>query len=184
MHQTEMLNLDDLVPAMHTYGTLNQLWSFTYAEQPLKKRVNTKPNEGLGLVRLFKCLLLPFMDNVSDREGEGFIQEHNAAKWFCGFSLSDETPDHTVFCNARQRIGTATVSKICADLRNQLKSVGLMSEVVTFVDAAHLISKATLWQERDTAIEAKQDNLHNEVLRKVAFDKEARIGCKGNDTCW
>lgn len=46
------------------------------------------------------------MENLSDRECELFIQENNAAKWFCGFSLAQTTPDYTVFCYARKRIGS------------------------------------------------------------------------------
>lgn len=184
MHQVEMISLDDLVPATHAYRQFIKRWSFHYAEKQLKKRVKDNPNEGFGLLRLFKCLLLQFMENLSDRECERFIQENNAAKWFCGFSLADTTPDHTVFCNARKRIGTHTLSKIFSNLRDQLKSAGVMSEVFTFVDATHLISKANLWQERDKAIKEKHDKLNNELLPKVAFDKEARIGCKGKDKFW
>ena len=181
MRQVEMISLDDLVPTTHAYRKFDDLWSFKHAEKELKRRIKDNPNEGFGLLRLFKCLLLQFMENLSDRECERFIEENNAAKWFCGFSLSEETPDHTVFCNARKRIGTQSLSSIFAHLRNQLKSAGLMSEVFTFVDAAHLISKANLWQERDKAIKEKHDKLNNEVLPTVAFDKEARIGCKGKD---
>ena len=48
-----------------------------------------------------------------------------------------------------------------------------MSEVFTFVDATHLISKANLWKDRDEAIKEKYDKLNNKTLPKVAFDKQA-----------
>lgn len=76
------------------------------------------------------------------------------------------------------------LSEIFADLRSQLKAQGVMSETFTFVDATHLISKATLWDERDKAIQSKYDKLNNETLPKVANDKQARIGCKGKDKYW
>ncbi len=63
----------------------------------------------------------------------------------------------------------------------QLKAAGLMSEVFTFVDATHLIAKATLWEEPDKARQQKIENLNNEVLPKVAVDKQARIGFKGKE---
>ena len=37
------------------------------------------------------------MEGLSDRELERLIQENTAAKWFCGFSLTDKTPDFSVF---------------------------------------------------------------------------------------
>ena len=59
-----------------------------------------------------------------------------------------------------------------------------MNEVFSFVDASQLIAKADLWKERDKAIKEKYEKLNNEVLPKVAYDKEARIGCKGKDKFW
>jgi len=69
-------------------------------------------------------------------------------------------------------------------MREQLKAAGPMSEVFTFVDATHLIAKATLWEERDKARQQKIDKLNNDVLPKVAVDKQARIGCKGQKKYW
>jgi IS5 family transposase len=53
-----------------------------------------------------------------------------------------------------------------------------MSEVFTFVDATHLISKVGLWKERDKAIELKLESLNNKTLEKVAADKDAKFGAK------
>ena len=43
---------------------------------------------------------------------------------------------------------------------------------------SHLISKASLWEERDKAIEQKYEKLNNDVLPKVANDKQARFGAR------
>jgi IS5 family transposase len=59
-----------------------------------------------------------------------------------------------------------------------------MNECFTFVDATHLISKASLWQERDKAIEERYEKLNNDTLPQVAYDKQARIGCKGKNKFW
>jgi len=56
-----------------------------------------------------------------------------------------------------------------------------MSEVFTLVDACHVISKANVWKERDKALQKKYEKLNNEMLPKVAADKQARMGCKGNN---
>ena len=87
------------------------------------------------------------MENLSDRELARFIQENTVGKWFCSFSLSENTPDYSVFSRLRKKIGSHKLSEIFADLRNQLKNQGVMSEVLSFVDATHLISKASLWDE-------------------------------------
>lgn len=93
---------------------------------------------------MFLCLLIQFLEDLSDRELERFLRENNASKWFCNFGLTEKVPDHTVFTRVCERIGTNKLSKIFSLLRDQLKSQGYISEVFTFVDATHLISKATL----------------------------------------
>jgi len=184
MQQIEMVSLEELIPQNHSYRRFISIWSFTYTEKELRKLEATNPYKGYGILRLFKCLLLQFLENLSDRELERYLQENTAAKWFCGFSLREETPDHSVFSKVRQKIGTNRLSKIFIHFREQLKRQGLMNEVFTFVDATHLIAKAKLWEERDKAIQAKYEKLNNEVLPKVSYDKEARIGCKGKDKYW
>ena len=184
MQQVEMICLEDLVPENHNYRKFTKIWSFKFVEKRLKKLEKDNPNKGHGLLRLFKCLLLQFMENYSDRELEKFIQENTAARWFCGFNLRDNTPDHTIFCHLRKKIGTKILSEIFTDLRNQLKQQGLMSEVFTFVDATHLISKANLWKERDKATAEKYEKFNNENISKFSADKQAKIGCKGKDKYW
>ena len=184
MHQIEMISLDELVPATHTYRKFSAIWNFKHATKQLKKLEKDNPYKGYGLLRMFKCLLLQFMEDLSDRELERFIQENTAAKWFCGFGLAENTPDYSVFSKVRKRLGTKILSKIFSDLRDQLRKNDLISEVFSFVDASHLISKASLWRERDEAIKQKYEKLNNESLPKVAHDKQARIGCKGKEKYW
>ncbi|MCI0501751.1 MAG: transposase [Epsilonproteobacteria bacterium] len=179
-----MISLEDLVPSDHVYRRFLKIWDFSGIQKLLKEIEKSNNYKGYGADRLFKCLILQFLEDLSDRELERFIQENVAGKLFCGFELNEHTPDHSVFGRIRNRIGTKKLSEIFSNLRDQLKAQGYMNEVFSFVDASSLISKANLWKERDKAIKEKYDKLNNEVLPKVAFDKQAKIGCKGKDKYW
>ena len=182
--QITMISLEDLVPEDHIYRKFIKIWDFKGVKRILKKVERDNNYKGYGVLRLFKCLLLQSMEDLSNRELERFLNENTAAKWFCGFSLTDQTPCHTLFTKARDRLGASLLSKIFSNLRTQLKAQGYINEVFSFIDASSLISKANLWKERDKAIEKKYEKLNNEVLPKVAFDKQAKIGCKGKDKYW
>ena len=182
--QITMISLEDLVPEDHIYRKFIKIWDFKGVKRILKKVEKDNNYKGYGVLRLFKCLLLQSMEDLSNRELERFLNENTAAKWFCGFSLTDQTPCHTLFTKARDRLGASLLSKIFSNLRTQLKAQGYINEVFSFIDASSLISKANLWKERDKAIEKKYEKLNNEVLPKVAFDKQAKIGCKGKDKYW
>ena len=183
-HQITMVSLEELVSQNHQYRKFKELFNFKSIEAELLSIETTANYKGYGVVRLFKCLLLQFIEDMSDRELERYIADSNAGKWFCDFGLSEPTPDHSVFSKMRKKIGTKLLSKIFAIFRDQLRQAGYMSEVFTFVDATHLISKANLWEERDEARKKKFEKLNNEVLPKVASDKQARIGCKGGSKFW
>jgi IS5 family transposase len=184
LSQITIVSLEQLVSKHHQYRKFKSLFNFKAAEHELRKVESDAPYKGYGVSRVFKCLLLQFMEDISDRELERYLSDSNAAKWFCDFELQESTPDHTVFSKVRKKIGTNLLSKIFAIFRDQLRSQGYMSEVFTFVDASHLISKAKLWEERDKARKQKFEKLNNEVLPKVARDKQARIGCKGGSKFW
>jgi len=179
-----MISLEELVPDNHIYRRFHQLWNLSEIKSELEKIEINSAHKGFGIFRLFLCLLLQFMEDLSDRELAESIRNNNSFRWFCQFGLTEKSPDFRVFTDARKRIGTKRLANIFNILRSQLKSQGYMNEVFTFIDASHLISKSTLWKERDKAIKEKYDKLNNEILPKVAKDKQAKFGCKGNNKFW
>ena len=42
---------------------------------------------------------------------ERYMQENIAGKYFCGFSLTDKTPNYTSYSKMRARIGASQLSK-------------------------------------------------------------------------
>ena len=65
-----------------------------------------------------------------------------------------------------------------------MRERGLIANVFTFVDASQMISKMSLWDERDKAIKEGEEKLNNRNIKKHAVDKDADIGCKGKDKFW
>jgi hypothetical protein len=139
------------------YRKFLALLDFDGINTRLSKFRKENSNGGYGLPTLFKCLFLQHLENLSDRELEKYIGENVAARWFCGFGLTEPTPNHTVFTRTRFRIGTRALSKIFAAMKNQSKADGYMSEIFTFIDATNLIAKGQLWKERDALIKGKYE---------------------------
>ena len=185
-NQVEIMTLEELVPVGHVYRKFLRLLNFKSIGYRLKRFENHGPAgaRGYGMETLFRCLLLQFIEDLSDRELEKMLQENTAAKLFCGFRLSEKTPDFTLFTKTRTKIGAKELGKMFAKMRDQLRSQGYMNEVFNFVDASHLVSKAALWEQRDEAIKKRYEKLNNETLPQVARDKQARFGCKGASKFW
>lgn len=99
--QIVMISLGELVPNTHVYRKFTGVWNFNGIQTQLKSIEKENNYKGYGIARLFKCLLLQFLEDLSDRELERYLQENVASKWFCGFELTEATPDHTVFSRVR-----------------------------------------------------------------------------------
>jgi transposase, IS5 family len=170
---------EDLVRPGHPYRRLLELVSFEDLCVPLRSNFSNLGRAGYPVDSIFKALLLQWMEDLSDRELERFLEENVAAKLFCGFGLTDPTPDFSTFSLARKRIGTAGLASLFNSVRDGLMQAGLVREVFTFVDATQLISKANLWSERDKAIKQGLDKLDNQTVSHLAADPEARFGRNG-----
>jgi IS5 family transposase len=184
INQMEIVSVDSLVPAEHPYRKLKEVMDFDRLSSGLNVELSETGAIGYTLPRLIMCLILQFIEDISDRAFERFLQENNAAKLFCGFGLSEKTPDYTTVCKFRNKLGTGQLEELFLAARKQIEEKGHMQEIFTFVDSTALISKLQMWEERDKAISEGYEKFTNEVIEKYAKDKEVRIGCKGNKKFW
>ena len=94
-------NLEELVLAEHKYRRILKIVDFEKLTAGLKATYSNNGRGGYPVTTAFKCLLLQFMNDLSDRELEEYFNDSLAGKLFCGFELLDKTPDHTYFCKIR-----------------------------------------------------------------------------------
>lgn len=178
-------HIEDLVCADHPYRKLLSVVDFKWLWKPLREFFcEDRGRKGYHIESGFAALILQWMEDLSDRELERFLQENNAGKLFCGFSLLEKTPDHSYFSHLRQRIGTKELAKLFNKFNTQLKKQGFLSEVFSFVDASQIIPKVSLWDDRDKAIKKGLEKFNNKTAKKIAADPQARIGCKGKEKFW
>jgi len=182
--QMEMVNIEQLVSGKHPYRQLKKQLDFERIAKSVKVKESEVGAIGFGKSRLVTCLILQFMEDLSDREFERFIAENTAAKWFCEFGLLEKTPDFTTVCKFRNLIGTKQMGHLFHEVKRQMQAKNCCSEVFTFIDASALVSKLNLWEERDKSIAAGYERLNNEVLPKVAADPQAKIGAKSSKKFW
>jgi IS5 family transposase len=148
---------------------------------------------GYHPVQGIKMLFLQYWQDLSDRELEEYLKDSNAGKYFCGFSLLEETPDHTYFTKFRARLGTKRIADIFNKIREGLKSGGYMKEIFTFVDSSKIEAKVDTWKARDKALadnsnDETDDNgnptMNNKNVSEYSTDPDARYGAKSKKDIW
>lgn len=180
--EQEVFNL--AVPENHPFRQLEKLIDFEELTIPLRKLYSDLGTSGVAVEKGFKSLLVQFWEDYSDREMEKAVRENLAVRWFCGFSLTEITPDHTYFCKLRKRIGTQKLADIFNAVNDQLRKKGMFGDVFKFIDASAIITKTALWKERDKALERGEEALNNLNVENYAADKEARWGAKSKTNIW
>ena len=158
-----LLSLDDLIPKDHPYRHLDQLLSFSKLSVPYQHLYSVRGPKARGVEFGLRALVLPFIEDLSDREMERCLQENNAGQWFCELALGEKAPDHSYFGDFRKRLGTTRLMDIFSHVRDSLKHMGLIREVFTFVDASQLVSKLTTWDGRDKAIKIGLEKFNNDI---------------------
>lgn len=114
-YQVEIVSLDQLVAKNHNYRKFKELWDLHPVRKELEKIEIEKGADfkGYGILRLFLCLLVQFMENLSDRELEESLKSNLASKWFCEFGLLIK----------HQIISYLPESRLKLELINYLKSL-------------------------------------------------------------
>ncbi len=181
---TEEEIFEKLVKSDNVFRKLNSLIDFEELVSPYRELYSDTGAQGIDIIKGFKSLLVQFWEDYSDREMEKAIEENMAIKWFCGFELLEETPDHSYFGKLRKRLGAKNIADIFNGVNELLRSKGLFGDVFKFIDASALITKTALWDERDKAIKAGEEKLNNQNVKNYTADKDARWGAKNKNNIW
>ncbi len=185
--------LEKMVKKDHTYRKLMALVDFEKLLQPFEKLYSEVGTPSEPLTRGFKCLLIQFWHDLSDRETANYIYENMAARWFCRYGIEEETPVHSYFGKLRNRIGTENLTKIFNTITSALEKAGLVGKTFTFVDSSQMIAKVNTWAARDKATEDKDNDekddknnptMNNSNVENYSSDPDARFGSKGKNKNW
>ena len=176
--------LEKLVSSDHAFRKIDELINFYDIVSPYYALYSDVGAKGIDIVKGFKCLLVQLWEDYSDRQMENALQDNIAVKWFCGFELLEETPDHSYFGKLRNRLGTKNIADIYNKVNDVLREKGYFGNMFKFIDASSIITKTALWDERDKAIKDGEEKLNNLVVSKYAADKQAKWGAKSKNNIW
>lgn len=176
--------LDQSVRQDHPFRVMNGLVDFDRFARRYRSLYAKTGTKGIPVEQAFRLLIVQWLEDYSDREMERAVQENLAVKWFCGYDLTDTTPDHSFFGRFRTRLGTKHLGEIFQALNTELRDHGLIGDTFSFVDATGIVTKTALWDERDRALAAGEAALNNRNVKDFATDPQARYGAKGKDKYW
>lgn len=123
------------------YTQVNQLIDWRKVEKQINKSYKPGKNavgrEAYPGLLLFKMLLLGIWNGLSDYGVEDLVNDSLSASKFCGLTLEDEVPDHSVLSRFRSELTSKrTFDKLLKILNKQLEQKSVMVKTTTKVDAS------------------------------------------------
>ena len=91
---------------------------------------------------MFKVLLLQRWYGLSDEQMEAALFDRISFLSFAGFSMEDDTPDHSTIWRFRERLLDGLIERLFAELSRQLDGRGVTVRQGTLIDATLITSAA------------------------------------------
>lgn len=103
---------------------------------------------------LYKALLVQSLYGLSDRELEEALADRLSFRRFCGLSLEEAIPDHTVLNRFRNAlIARGLLDRLFAELDRQLDKAGVMVKRGTMLDASLIEATAAPGADGRSAVD-------------------------------
>jgi len=186
-------SLDAAVPRHHLLRQIAESVDFRFVRSLTRGRYSHTGQPSVDPVVIFKLHLLGYLFNVrSERQLCEDAALNLAWRWFLGYELSDDLPDHSVLTKARRRFGPSVYAQFFQRVVQLCQHRGLIQGRRLYVDstlvdadaAAHSIRSRTLLgqlsskpEEYLAQLELEADEGRSRPLRK------RRRHLVGEDAC-
>ena len=100
------INLEERVPGDHLLRRVAEAVDFSFVARLTARFYSNTGQPSVDPVVLFKMVLLGYLYGItSERRLVQEIDLNLAYRWFVGYDLDDDIPDHSVLSKARKRFG-------------------------------------------------------------------------------
>jgi len=168
---------DHIIPKNHLLKRLAQAVDFTFVDAETREFYSHTGRPGLSPVMLFKCCLIAFLYDVSDRRLEDEINYHIVFKWFVGLDIDQQAPDHSTLTRFRDRLGEDGFRRLFNRIVELAREKGLVNERLTIIDSTAVAANVDVARLKKHQID---DDDHSYVDRNSP-DPDARFGRKSKD---
>lgn len=124
---------------------------------------------------MFRCLLIQFLYDLSDRETIERIDTDLICRWFCDFSLNDELPHFTRLGDFKKRLGKERFEDIFNRLVKACRNANIISDELRIIDTTDQKAKVNISKLKNMF---KKDDDDHHYIDRNSPDKDAKFGKK------
>jgi transposase len=143
LDQPIAVSLEDLVPADHFYRHLEDKLDLSFVREWVQELYAERGRPSIDPVIFFKLQLIMFFEGVrSERQLIATASLNLAHRWYLGYALDEELPDHSSLTRIRQRLGIDVFQRFFEQIVDLCQAAGLVWGREPYVDATRVRADA------------------------------------------
>ena len=171
-----MINLEEMIPQDHFLRVIDKCFDWNFVYEEVEKQYSAFGRTSIDPVVLFKIHILKFLFHEDSlRRTYETLRYNNLYRWFIGYSLNEEVPDHSTYSQNYKR----KFSKLEKDILQTVfdKVIELLTKYKCLDTTAVYIDST------NTKAYANKKKNHKEIVKQEAKkyqkDLELEIALKG-----
>ena len=138
-------NLESLVPQNHLLKKIESLVSFEFVRDKTKSYYSYAGKPSIDPIVLVKMLLIGYLFDIrSERKLVEEITLNLAYRWYIGYDLDEQVPDHSIFSKARTRFGKKLFCEIFEEILKIAAGFNLLSKDTLLLDSTIVKANASI----------------------------------------
>ena len=138
-------SLEDLVPTDHFYRHLDATLDLDFVHDLVRSTYEQCGRPSVDPRVFFKLQLVMFFEGLrSERELVRVAADRLSVRWYLGYDLDEELPDHSSLTRIRRRYGPAVFCRFFEAIVEQCREAGLVWGKELYVDATQVDANASL----------------------------------------
>jgi transposase len=145
LDQPIAVSLEDLVPADHFYRHLEAKLDLAFVRDWTRELYAERGRPSVDPVVFFKLQLVMFFEGIrSERQLIATARLNLAHRWYLGYALDEDLPDHSSLTRIRQRLGIETFERFFEQITDRCQDVGLVWGRELYFDATKVRADAAV----------------------------------------
>src|SRR3954470_14933760 len=138
-------SIEDLVPADNFYRHLEAELDLAFVRDLVRNTYKESGRPSVDPRVFFKLQLVMFFEGMrSERELVRVAADRLSVRWFLGYDLDEELPDHSSLTRIRKRYGLAVFRRFFEAIIEQCREAGLVWGKELYFDATQVKANASL----------------------------------------
>jgi transposase len=143
LDQPIAVSLEDLVPANHFYRHLEAELDLSFVREWAHELYADRGRPSIDPVVFFKLQLVMFFEDIrSERQLIATASLNLAHRWYLGYALDEDLPDHSSLTRIRQRLGIDVFQRFFEQIVDLCQEAGLVWGRELYFDATKVEANA------------------------------------------